>query len=478
MNRRQRVAHVVTLVVIGACALAVAAVAQDGSDLAGLRGSLGSDSDVGGAGGRAHVAGGEAAESDGAAAAITKTAREPQLVIWTDALTNYLPTAAHSTMHDEFIVGWTTQQDQWSHDIWARRLRPDGTLLEHFNVATSAGDWLVQPAIAYCPLHDEYLIAYTNWHDNSGPADVEARRVAWNGGWMSDIFTVSPGVAKHFGPSIAHCGPCDEYVVTYTNEWPGGERDLYAQRVRASDGVLLSWSCVATGGGWQRAYSRVAFHPAMYGGAGGYLIAYTADDYSTGAKTLRYKITHTDLYDLYANPELDVSSTSDAVYGLAIASGQTGFLAAWWDSTTGGFQVRARRITADGVALGPPEGFPVSGVYGLPPPSFELAVTYAYPGLYLVFWEHGIPSGITDIHGIFVSEDADTTVGDETVLSGNGNPIYAPAAICSPMSDCLIVYQWWNPPSDDIAGDIARLRWVFSDGYESGDTSAWSATVP
>ncbi len=105
-------------------------------------------------------------------------------------------------------------------------------------------------------------------------------------------------------------------------------------------------------------------------------------------------------------------------------------------------------------------------------------MTYAYPGLYLVFWEHGSPSGINEIHGIFVSEDADPTVGDEAVLSGSGTDMSRPVATCSPMSDCLIVYEWWNSPSLDIAGDMARLRWVFSDGFESGDTSVWSSTLP
>ncbi|PWB68137.1 MAG: hypothetical protein C3F15_16970, partial [Holophagae bacterium] len=362
----------------------------------------------------------------------------------------------------------------------ARRLRPDGTLLECFNVANSAGEALLGPEIAYCPLHDEYLIAFTNDHGGSGTVDVQARRVAWNGGWMSDIFTVTPGVAIHAYPSIAYCGPCDEYVVAYTNTWPGGESDLYAQRVRAADSALLSWSCVATGGGWDRWDSRVAFHPAMYGGVGGYLIAYEAYNPSTYVTNHRYKITHTDLYDLYANPELDVSSTDDAIVGPEIASGQTGFLAAWWEPvTTSGLQVRARRIGADGVTLGPPEGFPVSGVHDLTPGStWKVAVTYAYPGLYLVFWEHGSPSGINEIHGIFVSEDADMTVGDEAVLSGSGTDMRRPVATCSPMSDCLIVYEWWNASSYDIAGDIARLVVIFENGFESGDTLAWSATVP
>ena len=60
-------------------------------------------------------------------AAQTEMLPDPQLVIWTDALPNFVGSAAHNTAHDEFMVGWTTRQDLWSHDIWARRLRPDGT---------------------------------------------------------------------------------------------------------------------------------------------------------------------------------------------------------------------------------------------------------------------------------------------------------------------------------------------------------------
>jgi len=416
--------------------------------------------------------------SAGVPAAPSGVTRDPQIVIWTDALPNYLGSVAHNTAHDEFMVGWTTQHDQWSHDVWARRLRPDGTLLEHFNVAAVAGEALGEPEIEYCPLHDEYLIAYNNLYDGSGDfGDVQARRVAWNGGWMSDVFTLTPGIAKHVNPSIAYTPAGDEYVVTYTNEWPGGEIDLYAQRVRGADGALLSWNVVASGGGWWRHNADVAFHAAAYAGIGGYLIAYRAASIPSGDRVW-YKMTRSDLSDLYTNPELEVSSTVFVYTGPQVAAGQTGFLVAWWEGGAGGWKVRARRISADGVALGPPEGFPVSDVYVSSPP-LELdavAVTYAFPGLYLAVWEHHTPAGTIGIHGIFVSEEADTTLGDEFELSGIG--IANAAVTCSPRSDCLIAYEWWNSSSLDLAGDIARLVVMFEDGFESGDTSAWSATVP
>ena len=481
MKSQRPACRLVALLGIGVCVFAAPALAQDCPEPVGSWDTPRWTTDVAGATAQADAADGEDLEGDAETPACAGMALNPQLVIWTDALINILGGAAHNTAHDEFMVGWATVQDQWSIDVWARRLRPDGTLLEHFNIANAAGEQLVEPKIVYCPLRDEYLMAYTNWYDyTSGRADVQARRVAWNGGWMGDIFTITPELAQHIEPSIAYCGPCDEYVVTYTNQWPGGEIDLYAQRVRAADGALLDMNYVASGGGWNRAFSGVAFHPQTYGGAGGYLIGYLAIAASPPVEgRVRYKMSHTDLYDLYANPELDISSTSLAEKGPEVAAGQTGFLAAWWEQTTSGYQVKARRISADGVTLGPPEGFPVSGVYVAGPSIlFDLAVTYAYPGLYLVFWEHETPSGVIEIHGIFVSEDADATVGDEVVLSGSGTNMSGPAATCSPMSDCLIVYNWENPPSFDIAGDIARLVVMSSDGFESGNTSAWSATVP
>jgi len=480
MNPQQRVAHVVALVVIGACVLAVPVLAQDHPETVGSRDRPGWATDVAGDRVQAHVSGSWDLEGDDALPAAAGLTFNPQFVIWTDALANVMGTTAHNTLHDEFMVGWTTLQDEWSHDIWARRLRPDGTLLEHFNVAAVAGEYLNRPVITYCPMHDEYLVAFTNFYDGSGLADVQARRVAWDGGSMSDVFTVTPGVAQHVDPSVAYCTPCDEFVVTYTNQWPGGELDLYAQRVRAADGTLLDMNFVASGGGWNRTYSSTAFHPAMYGGAGGYLIAYLAASSPPSGTRVWYKITHTELYDLYVNPELEASSTTTAAFGVwpQVAAGETGFLVAWWEASGGGYQVKARRISAEGSALGPPEGFPVSGVCLPPTTTHNLAVTYAYPQLYLVLWEYPTPSGTAEIHGIFVSEVADMTLGDESVVSEAGSAIPRPTVVCSPMSDCLIAYNWWSVSSLDIAGEIVRLRAVFSDGFESGDTSAWSATLP
>ncbi len=404
---------------------------------------------------------------------------DPQIVIWTDALGNSRPTVAFNPMHDEFLVAWDTDQDAFSRDIWARRVAPDGTLRDSFNVANAAGEILEGPAIAYCPPHDQYLVGYTNWYEaTDDTADVQARQVAWDGGWMSNVFTVTPGSAEHIHPSIAYNIQADEYLVTYSNQWPADPLDLYAQRIRASDGALLSWNAVASDAVWSRLFSKVAYHPGAYGGAGGYLIVYQTWS-STLGTTVLYKMTRSDLSDLFSNPEFEVSNSSGFKVEPGLDVGESGFLISWWENTPAGSQVRARRIGVDGTPLGNPAGFAVSGLYVNFPTYPRIAVAYTHVQSFLVLWndENALP-GLNDIHGVLVSEEWDGTIGDEIELREGAEDIYNPSATCSPTSDCLIVYEWWNNPSYDVAGRILHLPQVFSDGFESGDFSAWSDTVP
>lgn len=405
---------------------------------------------------------------------------DPQIVIWTDGLWNLLPSIAFSTAHDEFLVGWTTEQDAFSRDIWARRVDRDGGLLEVFNVSAIPGDILEGSTIEYCPAHDEYLVAYTNWYQVNGEdADVQARRVAWDGGWMSDVFTVTPGTDEHIHPSIAYSGLDDEYVVVYSNQWPGDELDLYAQRIRASDGALLSWNAVESDAVWERFFSSVAYHPGAYGGAGGYLIAYQTWSATLGT-SIRYKMTRSDLSDLFTNPELEVSNSGNFLSPPSVDAGVEGFLIAWREYTGAGYQVMARRLDVNGNPLGNAAGFPVSAVSSQVTVEPDIiAVAYTHRQSFLVLWNHEntLPA-LNDIHGVLVAEEWDGTIGDQIELSEGAEYVYRPSAICSPMSDCLIVYQWWNTSTDDIAGRILHLRAVFSDGFESGDFSAWSDTVP
>jgi hypothetical protein len=51
----------------------------------------------------------------------------PVIQIWDDAGDNLYPAVAYNPLHDEYLVVWVTKQDESSWDIWGRRLRGDGS---------------------------------------------------------------------------------------------------------------------------------------------------------------------------------------------------------------------------------------------------------------------------------------------------------------------------------------------------------------
>ncbi|NIN65247.1 MAG: hypothetical protein GTO63_11235, partial [Anaerolineae bacterium] len=71
----------------------------------------------------------------------------PFIGIQVDSKENLQPAVAYSGEHAEYLVVWTTQQDAFTWDIWARRVGSDGILKgpSEFCVATSAGKWRWEP---------------------------------------------------------------------------------------------------------------------------------------------------------------------------------------------------------------------------------------------------------------------------------------------------------------------------------------------
>ena len=194
----------------------------------------------------------------------------------------------YNSLHDEYLVVWSSYLVA-SQNIHARRVGVDGTLGSVVTVTLGSYDY--DPAVAYSPAHDEYLIVYTRIIDGYEPADYDifARRLSWDGLWMSSEFTITQAVDVQMQPAVAYNSQNDEYLVVYTNKWVGGLYDIYAQRVEASTGALLSWSSVASGGDGNRGAPSVAYNAASHEGNGGYLIAYTHRHSTPSENTIRSK---------------------------------------------------------------------------------------------------------------------------------------------------------------------------------------------
>ena len=72
------------------------------------------------------------------------------------------PAIAYNSTHEEYLVVWSKWVDDYTRDIWARRVGCTGTLHETIVVATSPGEIREDAQVAYSPVQDAYFIVYTN----------------------------------------------------------------------------------------------------------------------------------------------------------------------------------------------------------------------------------------------------------------------------------------------------------------------------
>ena len=131
-------------------------------------------------------------------------------------------------------------------------------------------------------------------------------------------------------------------------------------------------------------------------------------------------------------------------------------------------------LTGDGTPLGPPTGFSLSDITagGADIPSHGNAVAHANPVGHVVTWNRDSVSSDRDVFARAVSPNADVVLGPElTVADGPANQEQV-AIACSPQGTCLVVYQ----SDDNIVGRLVHLL-IFRDGFDSGGSSAWDATI-
>jgi hypothetical protein len=365
-----------------------------------------------------------------------------------DNLYNREPAVAYNNRHDEYLVlWWTTQSGGATEDIHARRVRADGTLLSYFTIATNAGFSNYEPDVAYSPEHDEYLVVYT-YDSVITDSDIWARRVSWNGDWMSPEFAIGRKNDKQRRPTVAYNSYADEYLVVYENQWPGGGKDIDAERVRASDGTPLGWVNVAAGAG-ERHHPDVAYNP----GSNLYLIAYVIYPPAPSSPDIYGKVASWNLGDF--SPEIHICDDAHQQYDVAVAATSEEYLVVWEDYRND-HTIYARRLSGDGTPLGVGCGFRVSGSSDNESP----AIAYGAGHGYLVVWERDMTHGLSDyaLYGRYAMPGQESAAGsefaiDDTWILGNRFP----AVACGANGDCLMVEAGGN----DIRGRLVMPHRVY-----------------
>jgi hypothetical protein len=380
----------------------------------------------------------------------------PFINIWLDDVDNYLPAVAYNSRHNEYMVIWYNDRGP-TRDIYARRIRADGTLLSSFTVTHNLNFWNYDPDIAYSPIHDEYLVVWTYKSSLTG-TDIWARRVSWDGSWLGSEFAIGrpDKSGDQASPAVAYNDQADEYLVVYENRW-GGTRDIDAQRVRASDGAVLSWRNIATGSGSLRHHSDVAYSPA----SNSYLITYWYQPSSSvDPGDVLGKLASSNLVHLSGEINICVDTNNQKFPTVAASTGE--FLVAWEDSphftATG---IYARRIASDGTLLGPSGGFWITGITDQHNGSPVVASGSASG--YLITWYRRMGASNWDVFARLVRPGHDSGFNSEFAVDNDVGVQWDPVAACSTIGDCLVVEEDNNSAGNDfeIRGRLVMFEKVF-----------------
>jgi len=344
-------------------------------------------------------------------------------------------------LHDEYLVVWVTKQDEFSWDIWGRRLRGDGSLIPNgwFNIDKIAGYHLVDPAVVYNPHTDQYLVVYTYElsHDDH---DIWGKLVDWNGGLSSRILIDTRSLVQRL-PAIDYNNQNHHYLVAYSDWQVSGSVDVYLQSLD-EEGSKIGNATIASGSGEYRGTPDVAYdvvnnrYLIVYENEGSFLPKILGRSVSANLSSLSPEFHYNDDGTIGFDPEISCSSNECLVV---------------WAYSDDSY-VKARRVSFDATPLGPNGGFEIAGliqdVYQNHP-----SVSIFSPWGYLITWDYYLTTTADkrDVYGRVVGFGKDQPMG-------SGFPIdnrqyfegYSDLA-CAPTGGCLLVDT--HNPLEYPAGD-------------------------
>ncbi len=353
----------------------------------------------------------------------------PFIQIWDDAGDNYNPSVAYNPLHDEYFVVWVTKQDEFSWDIWGRRLRGDGSLIPNgwFNIDKIAGYHLVDPVVVYNPHTDQYLVVYT-YELSNDDHDIWGKLVDWNGG-LSGRKLIDDRLLKQTDPAVAYNNQDHQYLVTYVDQQASGSWDVYLQSLNEDVGTTIT-TTIASGSGEYRMDPDVEYDVVD----NHYLIVYGHE--GTFKPRVLGRTVSANLSSL--SPEFHYNDDGVIGYDPKISCSSSDCLVVW----SGGFNgyVKARRVSRDATPLGPNGGFEIAGliqhvIQGSP------SVSIFNPWGYLITWDYFVTTTADkgDVYGRMVGFGKDQPMGNAFPIDNRQNFQGYSDLACAPTGGCLLV---------------------------------------
>ncbi len=316
--------------------------------------------------------------------------------------------------------------------------------------------------------------------DDSDLLSIQGRRFAADGSPLGDQFQVNtetPGVQRT--PEVAVDGDGTFIVVWASVDSIKGQ--LYASDGAAAGGELEISTPVAD----QR-------QPAVrHTSDGGFIVAWESYS-STGSDTSRRSVQARRFTSdgTAIGGEFQVNTYTTGTQGRAALAIQDDgrFIVLWGGEGTGSdndfFDVYGQRFSADAVPVGGEFQVNQTTLFGQGFPS----VVHTAGGAFFVVWLNvdnpDILNFITSVRGRRFAADATPISGEFQVPTYTTGSEYFPQVVANGAGDFVVVWTGTGSDGSDTSeSSVHGQRFffdpdIFADGFESGDTGAWSSTVP
>ena len=146
----------------------------------------------------------------------------------------YLPAIAARGGSNEYLVAWTDRGALTQDDIFAQRVRHDGSLLGgHLSVALGRkGQEL--PRAAFNPSAQEYLVVWQDYRDGADYV-LYGRRLSSSGGLLGSELIIANAAMLHGDAAVTYSPTANQYLVVWQQVTsPASGYDIYAQRLSAT----------------------------------------------------------------------------------------------------------------------------------------------------------------------------------------------------------------------------------------------------
>ena len=369
-----------------------------------------------------------------------------------------------------------------------------------FQINTYTSGWQSGPTTAVLP-NRQFVVVWSSEGSPASDSDgtsVQARRFEPTGAPIGGQFQVNHYTSGgQFSPKVVPTASNEFIVVWASDGSPDSDTDgvsIQAQRFDVSGiktGSEFQVNSFTTG---DQSNPSVGVAPA-----GSFIVVWTSDgSFESDSDGESVQAQRFDSSGAPIGGQFQVNQqTLGSQSGATVAATSDGsFMVLWtdWNSAGGGSRkALARAYGSDGVPVAPE--FPVQVFSHVGDSARSVEVVGGPQTDFVVSWEYSFITG--DYPYSFYTrtqwkgqryDETGKSRGDNFVISGIGGYLdyrhFCGRTIdCNPEGELVVV---WNSPavycsaSQQVLGKRYRIpvHEIFFDGFESGDTAAWSASVP